>query len=146
MKNLQYNVHINASKQKVWEIMTQPDTYKEWTAVSWPGSYYEGAWKEGEKIKFISKDGSGTLALIETVRLFEYIGAKHIAVLLEGGKEDYDSDIAKGWVGILENYTFEEKDGGTDLTVNITTNPNWQKMFDDGFPNALKELKKICER
>lgn len=146
MKNLEYKIHINAPKQKVWETMVQPETYKEWTNASWPGSYYEGKWEQGEKIKFISKDGSGTLALIEALNPYDYISAKHIAILLKGGKEDYDSDAAKGWVNTLESYTFNENNGATDLTVDIVTNPQWQKMFDDGFPNALKKLKEICER
>jgi hypothetical protein len=31
------------------------------------------------------------------------------------------------------------------LAVEMIINPDWQKMFDDGFPNALKKLKEICE-
>ncbi len=48
-------------------------------------------------------------------------------------------------VGTLERYVFREHNGGSDLTVTIVTNPSWQKMFEDGFPNAIKKLKKICE-
>ena len=146
MKNLEYKIHINAAKQKVWETMIQPDTYKEWTNASWPGSYYEGKWEQGEKIKFISNDDSGTLVIIEELNPYDYISAKHIAILLKGGKEDYDSDAAKGWIGTFESYIFNEHNGATDLTAGIVTNLQWQKMFDDDFPNALKKLKEICER
>ena len=146
MKNLEYKIHINAPKQKVWKTMIQRGTYEQWVAASWPGSSYEGKWNEGEKIKFVSKNGSGTLALIEVFKPYDYISAKHIAALLEGGREDYDSDIAKGWIGTMESYTFNERNGETDLTVEIKTNPVWQKMFDDGWPNALKKLKEICEQ
>jgi uncharacterized protein YndB with AHSA1/START domain len=145
MKNIEYKIHINAPKQKVWETMLQPDTYKEWVAASWPGSFYEGEWKKDEKIRFVSKDGSGTLALIEAFKPYDYISAKHIAMLLQGGKEDYSSDVAKGWIGTMESYTFNERNGETDLTVEMIINPEWQKMFDDGWPNALKKLKEICE-
>lgn len=146
MKNIQYEIHIKAPRQKVWETMIDPDTYKEWTNASWPDSYYEGKWEKGEKIKFISKDGSGTLALIEECNPYDYIGAKHIAILQKGGKEDDESDIAKGWIGTLESYTFKEENGETDLTATMVINHDWQKMFDDGFPGALKKLKEICER
>ena len=145
MKNLEYKIHINAPKQKGWETMMQPETYNKWVAASWPGSSYEGKWNEGEKIKFVSTNGSGTLALIEVFKPYDYISAKHIAVLLEGGKEDYDSDVAKGWIGTMESYTFNEHNGETDLKVEMIINPDWQKMFDDGWPNALKKLKEICE-
>ena len=146
MKNLEYKIHIKAPKQKVWETMIQPGTYEEWVAASWPGSSYKGKWNEGEKIKFVSKNGGGTLALIEVFKPYNYISAKHIAILLEGGKEDYDSDMAKGWIGTMESYSFNERDGETDLTVEMIINPDWQKMFDEGWPKALKELKEICER
>ena len=145
-KEFKYEIYIDAPKQKVWETMIQPDTYKEWTNASWAGSYYEGKWEQGERIKFISKDESGTLALIEVFNPYHYISAKHIAILIKGGKEDAESELAKGWIGTLESYTFQEQDQGTNLIVDIVTNPDWQKMFDDGFPNALKKLKEICEQ
>jgi hypothetical protein len=54
--------------------------------------------------------------------------------------------LLKAGFGTMESYTFNERDGETDLTVEIKTNPEWQKMFDDGWPNALKKLKEICEQ
>ena len=125
--------------------MLQPDTYKEWTAASWPGSYYEGEWKAGKDIKFISDDGSGTLAHIKEVKPFEHIASEHIAILQKGGIEDTTSEQAKNWIGITENYNFKETKGETTLIVEIITRPDWEKMFNDGFPNALKKLKEICE-
>jgi hypothetical protein len=46
----------------------------------------------------------------------------------------------------MESYTFKEKDDTTDLKVEIYTNPDWEKMFNDGWPNALKKLKEIAEK
>ncbi len=87
-----------------------------------------------------------TFALIEVLKPYDYISAKHIAVLLQDGKEDYDSEVAKGWVDTMESYTFNERNGETDLTVEMIINSEWQKMFDAGWPNALKKLKEICEQ
>jgi hypothetical protein len=126
--------------------MLQPETYKEWTAASWPGSFYQGEWKEGKDIKFISEDGSGTKAHIAEVKPFKFIAAEHIALLQKGGIEDTTSEQAKNWVGITENYNYKETNGNTELTVEINTRPEWEKMFNDGFPNALQKLKEICER
>ncbi len=66
--------------------------------------------------------------------------------MLQDGKEDYDSEFAKGWVDTMESYTFNERNGETDLTVEMIINSEWQKMFDAGWPNALKKLKEICEQ
>jgi uncharacterized protein YndB with AHSA1/START domain len=146
MKKLVYKIIINAPASKVWDTMLQPTTYREWTNVSWPDSNYEGEWKAGTNIRFIGPDGSGTLASLLEIRKPAFVSAKHIAVLLPGGVEDRDSKAAKDWIGIMENYTFKEKEGRTELIVDIETNPSWQKMFDEGWPNALKKLKEICER
>jgi uncharacterized protein YndB with AHSA1/START domain len=146
MEHLEYKVVISAPAKKVWETMLQEDTYKQWVAKSWPNSFYKGKWAKGEKIKFIGPDGSGTLAEIAEAKPYERILARHIAVLTPGGTEDRTSETAKGWVGITEEYKFAERDGNTTVTVSIETNPEWRKMFDDGWPTALQELKKITER
>jgi hypothetical protein len=119
MKKLEYNINIASPPKKVWNIMLQPGTYKEWANASWPDSFYEGKWAEGENVRFISEDGSGTLATIESYKPHNYISAKHIAILNRGGIEDRESDVAKGWIGITESYTFKEKDDTTDLKVEI---------------------------
>ncbi|MEJ7644543.1 MAG: SRPBCC domain-containing protein [Chryseolinea sp.] len=146
MKKLEYKIDIAAPRKKVWDTMLDEKTYKEWTSVAWPGSLYDGEWKQGKNIRFISKDESGTLAVLEQVRPEEHIHAKHVAILLPGGVEDRTSDIAKGWVGITESYTFKERDGRTEVLVNISTHREWEKMFNEGWPKALAKLKEMCEQ
>ena len=145
MKTLEYNISIAAPVKKVWDTMLQPKTYQEWVNVSWPDSFYQGEWKQGEKIRFIGDNGSGTLAEITELKPHDTVLAEHIAVLNPGGTEDRESEVAKGWIGINERYTFTERNGKTDIKVTIKTNPAWQKMFDDGWPAALKKLKEMCE-
>ena len=146
MENLEYKIVISAPAKKVWETMLQEETYKQWVAKSWPNSSYEGKWAKGEKIKFVGPDGSGTLAEIVELKPYEKVFARHIAVLASGGKEDRTSEAAKGWVGTTERYQFDEHLGKTTLTVSMETTPEWRKMFDDGWPTALEELKTISER
>jgi uncharacterized protein YndB with AHSA1/START domain len=146
MLHLEYKVVISAPAKKVWETMLQKETYEQWVAKSWPGSTYEGKWAKGEKIRFIGPEGSGTLAELVEVKPYESIFARHIAVLLPGGVEDRTSEVAKGWIGITEVYKFAEHAGKTTVTVSIGTTPEWRKMFDEGWPGALQELKTIAER
>ena len=145
MKKLEFKIDIATSRQKVWNTMLNPETYKEWVKASWPGSYYEGNWKQGENLRFISPGQGGTLATLVELRPYEFILAKHIAVIGPDGTEDRDSDVAKGWIGTTESYTFTESNGKTQLKVEINTSPDWEKMFSNGWPNALKKLKEICE-
>lgn len=146
MKKLVFEKLINAPVEKVWKRMLDRETYIEWVGASWPGSTYTGKWEQGEKISFAGEDGSGTLAEIRQLRRNELISATHVAILLPGGIEDRTSDLAKNWVGIVEEYHFESKGNATLLTVEITTNPEWEQMFNDGWPAALDKLKEISER
>lgn len=146
MKTLEFNIEISSDKSKVWDTMLQPDTYKEWVGETWPESFYEGQWKKGEEIRFISPGRGGTLATIDELRPQEYVRAKHIAVVRPDGSEDRDSEEARGWVGTEESYTFTGTDGSTHVKVEIRTNPTWEKMFNDDWPRALAKLKEVCER
>jgi hypothetical protein len=145
MKHLEFKTQIGAGKKKVWETMLQPETYKEWVSVSWPGSTYQGKWKKGENIRFVSPGQGGTMATLLEEKPYDSILAKHVAVINPDGSEDRNSDVAKGWIGTLERYTFKENKGTTDLTVEIETTPEWEGMFNDGWPNALAKLKEMCE-
>jgi uncharacterized protein YndB with AHSA1/START domain len=147
MKKLEFKIDISATAKKVWDTMLAPKTYKEWVGVSWPGSDYQGKWAKGQKIRFQGEGQSGgTVATIDEFKPYESLLARHIAVINADGTEDYNSEVAKGWVGTLERYTFAESKGKTTLTVGIETNPDWEKMFQDGWPGALKALKEISER
>lgn len=148
MKKLEYKTEINAKPEKVWKTMLEIDTYHEWVNVSWPNSTYDGNWKQGEEISFIGsgENKGGTKARLVEVRQPEVIRAEHIAIIGPDGKEDTTSPEAKGWIGTKEEYFFTEKNGKTELKVEITTNPDWESMFNEGWPNALKKLKEISER
>ncbi len=146
MEHLEYQIVISAPAKQVWNTMLQEETYRQWAGRSWPGSFYEGKWAEGEKIRFIGPDGSGTLAELVELKPYESVFARHIAVLGKGGTEDRTSDVAKGWMGTTEEYILREASGKTTLTVLIGTSPAWTKMFDEGWPGALEELKTLTER
>jgi uncharacterized protein YndB with AHSA1/START domain len=145
MEHLEYKIVISAPAKKVWDTMLEKETYKQWVGKSWPDSSFVGTWAKGEKVRFIGPNGSGTLAEIVEFKPYESVLARHIAVLEPGGKEDRTSDVAKGWIGITEEYRFVEHLGNTTLIVSIETNPEWRAMFDEGWPGALEELKKLTE-
>ena len=145
MEKLIYKIQIAASKQKVWDTMLSLSTYEQWTAIAWPNSTFIGTWEKGNFIKFVSKGRSGTLAEIVDCKKYKSINATHIALLLPGGIEDRASGATKNWIGIKENYFFEEIVNHTELTIQMETHPMWLKMFNDTWPIALQTLKNICE-
>ena len=145
MKKLEFDIDIKADVQKVWDTLLNPGTYKEVCGAAFPGSYYIGNWKKGENIRFLSPQGGGTLAKIVDLKPNEYIGAEHIAVINSDGTEDTNSELAQGWVGTTENYTFSKKKGGSNFKAEMEVNPEWEKMFVDSWPKILGKLKELSE-
>jgi uncharacterized protein YndB with AHSA1/START domain len=145
MKPLVFSILIHAGKQKVWNTILGSQTYREWVNAGWPGAYADGKWAQGENIRFLSPGGGGTLAHIAEFRPYEYILADHTAVINSDGTEDFIGEQAKGWIGSTEAYSFKEKNGKTELSVEVHTAPEWEEMFSQGWPEALAKLKDVCE-
>lgn len=147
MKKVEYKTEINAKREKVWNTMLQRETYLEWTSEAWPGASFTGSWKQGEDMRFTGggENAGGTMANVEEVRKPEYLRLNHVAVINGDGSLDRTSDIAKGWIGTLEEYFFTEKNGKTELKVILTISPEWEKEFAESWPKALAKLKAMCE-
>ncbi len=111
------------------------------------GIELSGRMEEGREIRFTGDDGGGgTLAEITELTPYSRVVAEHVAVLLGDGSEDRESDMAKGWIGTTEAYTFSGENGSTKLDVELTTAPEWASMFEDGWPKALEALKQLAEQ
>jgi hypothetical protein len=145
MKKLHFQISIKAPKEKVWNAMLEPETYTIWTSEFMPGSYYEGSWDRGSKIKFLIPAGDGMSSEIAENRKYEFISIKHLGII-KNGVEDTESPEAKTWTPAYENYTFTEKAGATDVRVDLDTDSEFEKMFGEIWPKALLKLKQICER
>jgi hypothetical protein len=122
MERLTFSIIINAPREKVWDTMLGDETYRKWTEVFMPGSYFEGDWSQGSKILFLAPDGkgnnSGMVSKIKANKLHEFISIEHLG-FVENGKEDTTSEAVQSWAGNLENYTLAEKDGSTRSTGGI---------------------------
>ena len=150
MQKLHYSILINTPKEKVWHAMLDDKTYREWTTAFSRDSYYKGDWNEGSKILFIGPDpetgkDSGMVSRIAENKMYEYISIVHLGIIKDG-VEDTTSEEAKKWTPSYENYTFRDKDGMTELLVEMESDEEYVEMFDKMWPEALIKLKEIAER
>ncbi|HYE22158.1 MAG TPA: SRPBCC domain-containing protein [Verrucomicrobiae bacterium] len=147
MEKLHYSIIIDAPKEKVWKTMLEDKTYREWTEAFNQGSYYEGEWKAGSDIRFLGpeKDGtvSGMISRIRESRPFDFLSIQHLGEINHGKETMY----AEGGQNVeaFENYTFNDKDGTTELLVDLDSPEQYAKMFNDMWPKALEKLKQISE-
>jgi uncharacterized protein YndB with AHSA1/START domain len=144
MEKMHFSIIINAPKEKVWDTMLDDETYRQWTEVFMPGSHYVGDWSEESKMLFLAPDEngkmSGMVSKIKENRPYEYVSIENIGEV-DNGKEEI-----KEWAGALENYTFNEIDGKTEVLVDVDTNDEFKEMFQDIWPKALQKLKELAEK
>jgi uncharacterized protein YndB with AHSA1/START domain len=152
MVNLQFSIVINAPKEKVWHTMLDLDTYKIWTEPFYPGSFYEGDWNQGSKILFLAPDEkgkmSGMISQIKENKPYEFVSTETKGVVKDG-KEITTSKEAKEYAGSLENYTFKELDGKTEVIVDLSgpvvMDEELKQYFQGTWSKALQILKDLAE-
>lgn len=150
-EKMHFEINISAPVKKVWDIMLNQETYKEWTAVFEPTSYYEGSWEKGAKIQFLSSSrGGGMVSEIADNIKYKYISIRHLGEIRDGA-EDTTSEEIKKWAPAYENYTFIENGQETKLEIDMEMQTSevsikMKEMFEDMWPKALLKLKEICER
>jgi len=151
MNKLHFSITVNAPKAKVWNTMLDDKTYRVWTEAFTPGSHYVGDWSKGSKILFLGLDPKtgqmgGMVSRIKENRLHEYISIEHLG-MVQDGQEDTTSEAVKAWAGAHENYTFKEKDGKTEVLVDMdSSGGDFEEMFKDMWPKALQKLKELAEK
>jgi uncharacterized protein YndB with AHSA1/START domain len=149
LETLHFEIFINASAQKVYDIMLDEGKFSEWTAEFNPSSHFIGSWEKGAKIIFLGadKDGStgGMVSRIKENIPGRFISIEHLGVI-QNGKEILEGPEIDGWAGALENYSFEEVNGKTMVSVDMDANQEFKAYFIETWPKALKKLKDICEK
>lgn len=149
MDRLKFSIVIDAPKEKVWRTMLNDDTYRLWADVFMPGSHYVGDWSEGSKILFLAPweggEMAGMVSRIKENRPYEYLSIEHLG-MVQNGKEDTSSEAVKQWAGALENYTFKEKNGTTEVLVELDSPEEYAEMFQGTWPKALQKLKELAEK
>lgn len=150
MEKLTFTTIINAPREKVWHTMLDDATYRQWTKPFNEGSRYLGKWETGAEMRFIGVDDSGKesggmYSKIKEARQYEFVFIEHFGMITETGEIDTTSEEVKKWTPAFESYTLNDKNGGTELLVELTVPAEWKDMFSDMWPKALAKLKEITE-
>src|SRR5687768_11721406 len=118
MKTLRFAETFAATPEELWHAMLDPDTYKQWTSAFSEGSYYEGGWNQGDRIRFLDPSGDGMVSEIAESRPYSFISIRHLGIV-KNGIEDTEGEEARKWAPAYENYTFTPNGSGTDLEVTL---------------------------
>lgn len=152
MKKIKFSVTIHAPAGKVFDVMlglSNKSTYEQWAALFNPTSTFIGSWDKGSKILFVGTDENGEkggmIAEIEDNILNQFISIRHFG-LLKGEEEILDGPDVEKWANGYENYTFEDMNGVTTVTVELDSSEDFVDYMNEVYPKALNKLKEICEK
>lgn len=145
MEKINFSVPINAPKEKVWEMLWNPDAYRAWTSAFCEGSYAEtDNWKEGSKVLFLDGRGSGMVSMVAAHRPNEFMSFRHLG-FVKDGVEDTRSDAVKGWSGATENYSLTGENGMSTLSTEMDVTDDFKEYMMKTMPLALEKVKGLAE-
>ena len=145
VKRTQFATTIDAPVPTVWRLMIGPESYMLWASAFAEGTYFEGSWEAGAKIRFLSPpSGDGMVAEIAENRENEFISIRHLG-MISNGVEDTTSESVRAWAPAYENYSFLGVPGGTKLIVEIDVFSEWEQYMNEAWPRALALLKQLSE-
>lgn len=152
MKKLQFKISINAPVSMIYDIMlgiNSKSTYEQWTSLFNPTSSYEGNWDKGSKMLFVGVDEKGEKGGMVS-RIAENIPNQFVSIqhygLLQADIEITEGPEVEKWANGFENYTFEENNKTTTVTVDLDTTEEFADYFNETYPKALDKLKALCEK
>ncbi len=152
MEKLQFTVDIQAPVSTIYDVMlgiSSKSTYEQWTALFNPTSTFEGSWDKGSKILFLGVDEKGEKGGMVS-RIAENIPNRFVSIqhygLLKADQEITEGPEVEKWANGFENYTFEENQGTTTVTVDLDTTEDFVNYMNEKYPKALNKLKELCEK
>jgi len=144
MITLEFNTKINASPEKIWEVLWTDASYRQWTSVFCEGSQAISNWNEGDSIHFVSPSGDGMNSVIDKKIDHEFMAFKHLGELKNFKPMEIDQ-ATQEWTGSMETYELTPNGSSTNLKVRVDITEKYKEYFDTTFPKALEKVKELAE-
>jgi hypothetical protein len=139
MEKLHFEIQISAEPAKVWSVLWDDISYRQWTTAFTEGSFYQGTWEEGSIMKFFDAHNNGMYSRIEKNIPEKIMKFLHLGEIFNGIEAPQD------WGEATEAYILEENEEGATLNVDIQTSEEFKSFFEEKFPNALRIIKNLSE-
>jgi hypothetical protein len=151
METQHFSIEVDAPAQVVWETMFDESTYRQWTSVFDPDSYFEGDWLPGSEIRFLGSNPTGEMngltgmfGVITENRPYEFVLIEYQGQILND-VDDTTSREARQLIGAREAYSFTEVEGVTTVTIDVDTADTYAELFGELWPKGLAKLKDLAE-
>ena len=135
---------INASKEKVWDVLTKDEFTRIWYAEFSPGSHADTTWEVGSKAVFTDNSGSGLIADVVENKPGEILALRYVGIVNKG-TEDYESEGAQTVKGGREAYVLSEENGETRLQASCDMSDDMYEMMSEAWGRAIHKIKHLAE-
>jgi hypothetical protein len=139
MEKLSFEIQISAPPEKVWSVLWDDISYRQWTTAFTEGSFYQGTLEEGSIVKFYDPHNNGMYSQVEKNIPNKEMKFLHLGEIYEG------VEMPQQWGEATEAYILEENDEGTKLKGEIQTPAEFKEFFEENFPTALGIIKNLSE-
>ena len=138
------SIDIDATPERVWDVLLDDATYRQWTAEFMAGSCAETDWREGSTVPFLDPSGSGLLAHIAASRHPELVDIEYDGLVADG-KDDTESDHAREYRGSRETYRLTRTPSGTHLDISADMAEQYYDDMVAAWDRALAKAKALAE-
>ncbi len=144
MHTHEFNITIHASPERIWSVLWNEASYREWAAIFYPGTYAEGEWRLGGRLKFLSPGQGGIIAEIIRWQPSAEMQIRYIG-LVENGEEILSGPIIEQWGEAIEAYFIHPTNEGTELKVRLSMETDFMDDLLSLWPAALNKIKTLAE-
>ncbi|MFN3304847.1 MAG: SRPBCC domain-containing protein [Roseateles sp.] len=144
MKDLRFGIAIAAPAARVWDCMFDPIAYRDWTTPFCAGSYFEGRWAAGARLRFLDPQGFGMEAVVDEAVPHQRLSLRLVGEIRDG-RPVAGSPLAH--TPAVERYLFSAAPGGgTQLDIELQSwSDGFTDFLTDSWPRALLRLKALAE-
>lgn len=143
-KTIEKAIEIAASRDAVWEILTDDRFTPRWYGEFSLGARPETTWEEGSKVLFTDLSGGGLVGEILVNEPLNMLSVEYQGIVF-GGEEDYTSEGAMSVKGGEETYLLTDKEGQTELCVKVDILPEYFDSMSSAWERALEKIKLLAE-
>lgn len=144
MEKYTFSTTINAPSEKVWRVLWDDATYRQWTKPFSHNSHSNLDLREGGTAEFLDGNNCGMYSEIAKLVPNKVLSFKHLGSIKDGEKIPFEGEMAS-WAESLETYTLTETEGVTELVAEIDLIESFKDFIIEKFPLALANVKELSE-
>lgn len=137
-KKIEQQIRIDATAERVWQVLWDSAHYKTWAAAFMEGSTYSGELQQDGLIRFHDGNGNGMESRVASITENREITFEHLHEIADG-------KAGQSFGNMREQYLLDEKEGVTTLAVSSEMPEQYFDEMDAAMKEALKIIKKLAE-